>query len=182
MRKSRRTDEVVGDYSMAGTRRAESPGNLRSGYEIVSSRGSVLGDAEEEEDVRRQNLDSMTKAVVCFVTSNGKVLAVSNPMDDNDLNMPGGSVELGESLIDAAVRELWEETGLRASKLVPVFSRIVGGRLVTTFRVISYSGKLRPSDEGVPSWEPVESLMQSRYGDYFKSMLSSIHSNVPSRQ
>ena len=35
--------------------------------------------------------------------------------------MPGGGVEPGESPREAAVRELWEETGLEAASVEPLF-------------------------------------------------------------
>jgi 8-oxo-dGTP pyrophosphatase MutT (NUDIX family) len=39
---------------------------------------------------------------------------------DNGLwSVPAGAMELGESITDCAARELWEETGLRATELTP---------------------------------------------------------------
>lgn len=52
-------------------------------------------------------------AVVALVFSpEGKVLAVSRKDDPNDLGLPGGKAEDGETPFEAVVREVEEETGL----------------------------------------------------------------------
>lgn len=42
------------------------------------------------------------------------------PWLPNRWNLPGGKIELGESPHEAAMRELWEETNLRALALSPI--------------------------------------------------------------
>lgn len=40
---------------------------------------------------------------------------------DNGLwSMPAGAMELGESITECAVRELWEESGLEATEITPI--------------------------------------------------------------
>ncbi len=55
----------------------------------------------------------------------GRVLAITKNRDLSDLNLPGGGVELRESFMHAAIRELFEETQVDASRatLVPVNHR-----------------------------------------------------------
>lgn len=67
-------------------------------------------------------------------------------------SLPGGVVELGETLVEAALRELHEETGVRARVVgfndhVEVIERDPEGRLAAHFVVASFVG-LWQSGEG----------------------------------
>ena len=64
---------------------------------------------------------------------------------------------------------MWEETGLRAQEMFPVYSGMEdeGGHFVTVYRVFSYTGNLSHSTEGYPDWVTPRELLYSRYGDFF---------------
>lgn len=160
---------------MSSTGRALAPGNFRADAAVRSGSRSLHGDESSDAQNIAQRLANMPQAAAAFVTRGDRILAVSRGSDASNLNMPGGAVELGEDVATAAARELWEETGLRALELFPVFVRKNNGYLVTTYKVTAYSGELRPSEEGVPSWERPETLLMSSYGDYFSDMMEMLH-------
>jgi 8-oxo-dGTP pyrophosphatase MutT (NUDIX family) len=171
----KKISEITGNYSMTGLRRMQAPGNIRSGFQTKGSRGSIQDDLEFENHPNEQDEEALPKAVVALVMKGNKILAVSRGDDFANLNLPGGSVEMGEDPRDAIVRELWEETGIKAKEVFPVYTKVNNGYVVTTFKVASYTGELKPSWEGIPSWEEQSVFLRSQYGSYFKSMWKNLH-------
>jgi hypothetical protein len=163
MKPKKKFVEIVGDYTMRGSRRSDAPGNIRAGQFVRSNRTSVLTDEESEESSK----NPPRSAVVFFRDKSGKILAVSRPDDATDLNMPGGGIKSGETPEDTARRELWEETGLIAGDLVEVYS---DGRTVV-FKALDVAGKMRNSSEGITAWVDEKTLENGKYGDFFKRML-----------
>ena len=101
-------------------------------------------------------------AVDCVVfDADGRVLLVrrSNPPFAGALALPGGYVEVGETVEDACRRELLEETGVRAGRLrfVGVYSAPDrdprGHTCSVAFRALVTSGKGRAgSDASAVEW------------------------------
>jgi len=153
---------------MTGSRRNDAPGNIRSGMSVVGSRGNVLTD---EEAVHEPQPTS-----VCVVVTDpvGRVLSVSRGIDLNDLNLPGGGIKIGESPEDAARRELEEETGLVAGKMIQVHLGRSNTKMCAAFRVLTHTGNLRSSREGEAMWVEPEELLGGTFGAYFQVLSSKL--------
>jgi 8-oxo-dGTP diphosphatase len=82
-----------------------------------------------------------------------KVLSVSRKTDHEDLGLPGGKLEPGETPYEAMVRETLEETGLKVEHAVLLFDGVddVGIRAVT-YLVTKYKGEIHTTEKGVVGW------------------------------
>jgi 8-oxo-dGTP pyrophosphatase MutT (NUDIX family) len=59
--------------------------------------------------------------ITCAITlrnSEGKILLVCSPKHKGKWTLPGGHIEPGETILEAAIRETKEETGLNAKPIV----------------------------------------------------------------
>ncbi len=106
--------------------------------------------------------------VLCMLRDGNKVL-----MQDRVGNswagytFPGGHIEAGESVVDAVVREMREETGLTVLdpricgvKQFPLKDGdYAGGRyIVFLFEATKYSGEMISSDEGEMHWVDISEI------------------------
>lgn len=97
------------------------------------------------------------KLAVCAVIYNdeGKVLGISRRNRPDDMGLPGGKVDPGETPGQAVVREVFEETGVHVFSLREVFKRVCEGE--DTYDAVCYEalykGEPRAMEEGfVVKW------------------------------
>lgn len=96
--------------------------------------------------------------MLCLVHEGNRLLLQNRKKSDwCGLALPGGHIEPGESIVDAVIREMKEETGLDICEPhlcgVKQFPRDDGGRYVVfLFETEKFSGTLCSSDEGEMIW------------------------------
>jgi ADP-ribose pyrophosphatase YjhB (NUDIX family) len=88
---------------------------------------------------------SMAKRVSLVIVFDGdKVLLGKKP---NGFWIPGGHAHTDESSLDAAVRELKEETNLDVSELKLFYSKISEDKIVDVYVCKKYSGNAQADDD-----------------------------------
>lgn len=101
---------------------------------------------------------------VCMLTDGqGNALVLERAGTDwRGIAFPGGHVEFGESLTDAVIREVREETGLTVEhpRLVGVKDWLTeeGRSIVFMYRADRFTGTLVSSEEGRVFWTPLDTL------------------------
>lgn len=126
----------------------------------------------------------MSRAEKCILTNmcmieNGKQVLVQNRLNPNwpGITFPGGHVESAESLVDAVIREIKEETGLTLHQvqLCGIKQFYLADKatryLVFLYRSNDFSGEIQSSKEGEVFWLNREELMQQPLAEGFDTML-----------
>lgn len=166
----KKLNEVIGDYTMAASRRNDAPGNIRSDRFVVSSRTNVLSDEESEKQPGLQTVRVMLRR------SDGKFLCVVDHDNSDRVGFPGGRIDPGETPEVAAVRELWEETGLISDDLKLIDVRTFMGNKVFLFIANDFEGELKSSAEGRTGWCSTSTLASGFFGEYYSKVLKKLGS------
>ena len=107
--------------------------------------------------------ENVELTVLCLIQDGTRVLLQNRVKEDwKGYTLPGGHVELGESFVDAVVREMKEETGLTISKphLVGIkqFPIENGRYIVLLFKATEFVGEVVSSEEGEMEWIELDNL------------------------
>lgn len=115
----------------------------------------------EAQGVSNHRYTLIPRVLIFPVNENGKLLLLKGAADKTIWpglwNGIGGHVEQGESIHAAAARELFEESGLTARKMIHCGQVVVdtGGKpgiIFFIFKVKELSGEVTPSVEGSLEW------------------------------
>lgn len=125
--------------------------------------------------------ESVELTVLCLIHKNDKYLLQDRIKNDwKGYTLPGGHIEPGESIVDAVIREMQEETGLtiRHPHLCGVkqFPLEEGRYIVFLFETEEFEGDLRSSEEGTMHWIEEKELSKVNlvedFGDLIEVMLN----------
>ena len=114
--------------------------------------------------------------MLCMVYKDNKIL-LQNRVKDSwcGYTFPGGHIEAGESFVEAAIREVKEETGLTiynpilcGIKQFPINN---GRYVVLLFKTDKFEGDLVSSDEGKMEWVNRDELKNKTCVDDFMELL-----------
>ena len=119
---------------------------------------------------------------LCLIYSGSRILLQNRVKKDwQGWTLPGGHIEPGESIVEAVMREMMEETGLtvRSAELRGVKQfPIDGGRyIVFLFRTDDFEGELHSSEEGRMQWFERSELPSLNTVADFSELLSVIDSD-----
>lgn len=126
----------------------------------------------------------MKTAANVLIVQEGLALAVSRRNDPSQWGLPGGKVDVGESNLEAALRELFEETGVRMypHEVMPILSARSAGDVNFWTTTYLYVGEVQIKNEWLRTepglslkWMPLSDLANpkiSPFAEYNKWVLS----------
>lgn len=123
-------------------------------------------------------------AVGAVVFKEDRVLMVlrGKPPAESQWAIPGGCIELGETLQEAAEREIMEETGLTIQAGKPVYTfdvierdetgRIRFHYIIVDLEAVYIHGDLRPGDDALDvSWVSSKDIQERKVSDSTRKLL-----------
>ena len=124
-----------------------------------------------------KDLPRFAVTALAFIAQGDSILLVRQSYGKRYWSLPGGSMEPGESVDQAAVREVKEETGLdlRLTRLVGVYSKPAEDALAVCFEAETVGGAFSEATDEVVECqyfpaddlpEPVRAHLRQRIADW----------------
>lgn len=129
-------------------------------------------------------------ATICYIDNGSQFLLLHRNKKPNDVHQGkwigvGGKMESGETPEECAIREIFEETGLKVKKLmlkgVITFPEFTPEQdwYTYVFRVKEFEGELKECNEGTLEWVNYEEVLSKPTWEGDKIFLEWILSNRP---
>lgn len=128
-------------------------------------------------------------ATICYLDNGKELLLLHRNKKKQDVHAGkwigvGGKLEAGETPQECAVREIFEETGLRAN---PILKGIITFPEFTpdhdwytyVFTATEFEGELSECDEGTLEWVPYEEVLSKPTWEGDRTFLSWLLENKP---
>lgn len=125
----------------------------------------------------------MNKTAHCLIINEkNEILCVSRKDDHNDFGIAGGKCEpeIDKTILDTAVRETLEETGIRVLDEDPQLLLAIhkNGFMSYTFLIENWEGEFNYSEPHVVKWGNWEDLINGRFGKYNRLLMESYNDYI----